>query len=506
MYRDAFFIDGGWAAPSGPDRFGVISPSSEDVVGEVPLATGGDIDRAVAAARAAFDDGPWPRMTPAERGEVLARAAKLLAERAGQIAAVTVDEIGCPVSNPASQTGLVGPVFDYYAGLAAAFPFERTVTAGPRAGLVTQEPVGVVGAIVPWNAPVTLAAWKTAPALAAGCAVVVKPPPEAPLSTFVLAEALRDADVPPGVVNVVPGGREVGEHLVTHPGTDKIAFTGSTAAGKRIMSLCGDQIKRVSLELGGKSACILLDDTDVAAVVPMVVGIGMNRSGQVCAAQTRILVHRSRYAEALEAAGVTAAAIPLGDPHDPATVIGPLVAERQRARVEGYIGDAARHGARVVTGGGRPIDPPKGWYVEPTILGDVHNAMRVAREEVFGPVLCVIPFDDADEAVRIANDSPYGLAGGVWSADPARALAVARRLRTGAVNINADFPPFPLVPFGGFKQSGIGRELGPEGLASFLEPRSIGLPASLADSLGASSATPATPGSSATPAAFGGGA
>ncbi|MBL7521358.1 aldehyde dehydrogenase family protein, partial [Frankia sp. CNm7] len=279
--------------------------------------------------------------------------------------------------------------------------------------------------------------------------------------------------------------REVGEHLVTHPGVDKIAFTGSTAAGKRIMSLCGEQVKRVSLELGGKSACVLLDDADVATVVPTVVGIGLNRSGQVCAAQTRILVHRSRYAEALEAAGATAAAIPLGDPHDSATVIGPLVAERQRARVEGYIGDATRHGARVVTGGGRPGHLPHGWYVEATILGDVDNTMPVAREEIFGPVLCVIPFDDTDEAVRIANDSPYGLAGGVWSADPRRALAVARRLRAGAVNINADFPPFPLVPFGGFKQSGLGRELGQEGLASFLEPRSIGLPPALLTEAGA---------------------
>ena len=479
LYRDAFFIDGAWAAPAGSERLGVISPSSEQIVGEVPEATRDDIDRAVAAARTAFDEGPWPRMTPSERGEVLARAAELLRGRAGEIAALTVEEIACTVNNPASQTGLVAPVFDYYAGLARTFEFERVVVAGSRAGVVTQEPVGVVGAIVPWNAPVTLASWKTAPALAAGCTVVVKPPPEAPLSTFVLAEALQEAGVPPGVVNVVPGGREVGEHLVTHPGTDKIAFTGSTAAGKRIMSLCGEQVKRVSLELGGKSACVLLDDADVATVVPTVVGIGMNRSGQVCAAQTRILVHRSRYAEALEAAGSTASALPVGDPHDPTTVIGPLVAQRQRERVEGYITDAVEHGARVVTGGRRPAHLPRGWYVEPTILGEVDNGMRVAREEIFGPVLCVIPFDDTDEAVRIANDSPYGLAGGVWSADPARALAVARRLRTGAVNINADFPPFPLVPFGGFKQSGIGRELGPEGLLGYLEPRTIGVPPSL---------------------------
>ncbi|WP_238435097.1 aldehyde dehydrogenase [Frankia sp. AgB1.8] len=480
LYRDAFFIDGDWTAPAGPDEFGVISPSSEEIVGKVPLATNSDIDRAVAAARAAFDHGPWPRLTPAERGEILIRAAEVLAKRAPDIAAVTVDEIGCPVSNPGSQTGLVAPVFEYYGKLARTYPFERTVLEGARAGLVTQEPVGVVGAIVPWNAPVTLAAWKIAPALAAGCTVVLKPPPEAPLSAFPFAEALHEAGVPAGVINVVPGGRDVGEHLVTHPGVDKIAFTGSTGAGKRIMSLCGEQVKRVSLELGGKSACILLDDTDIAKIVPTVVGIGMNRSGQVCAAQTRILVHRSRYAEALEAAGASAARIPLGDPHDPATVIGPLVAERQRERVEGYIDGAVASGARVVAGGKRPGHLNRGWYVEATILGDVDNGMPVAREEIFGPVLSFIPFDDEDEAVRIANDSPFGLAGGVWSADPARALGIARQLRTGAVNINADFPPFPLVPFGGFKQSGLGRELGPEGLAGYLETRSIGIPVGLA--------------------------
>lgn len=479
LHRDAFFINGDWAMPAVAERFDVISPSTEEVIGAVPVATNADIDRAVHAARVAFDEGPWPRMAPQERTQILARAADLLRKRADDIAGVTVDEIGSPIGNPAAQTGLVAPVFDYYAQLAQAYEFERSVDADGRGGLVTQEPVGVVGAIVPWNSPVTLAAWKTAPALAAGCTVVIKPPPEAPLSTFVLAEALHEAGVPAGVVNVVPGGRDVGEHLVTHPGTDKIAFTGSTAAGKRIMSLCGEQVKRVSLELGGKSACVLLEDADIATVVPTVVGIGMNRSGQVCAAQTRILVPRSRYAEALDAAAATAAGIPIGDPHDPSTVIGPLVAERQRARVEGYLAVAVEQGARVATGGRRPAHLPKGWYIEPTILGEVDNSMRVAREEIFGPVLSVIPFDTEDDAVHIANDSPYGLAGGVWSADPARALTIARRLRTGAVNINADYPPFPVVPFGGFKQSGLGRELGPEGLQSFLETRSIGVPVSL---------------------------
>ncbi len=481
MYRRELYIDGRWVTPAGSDVLPVVSPSTEDVVGEAPLATDDDIDRAVAAARGAFDDGPWPRMAPDERAGVLARAADLLRKRAADIAGVTVDEMGCAVSQAtASQTGLVAPVFDHYAELIRTFEFERRVVTADRAGVVTNEPVGVVAAIVPWNAPVTLSAWKVAPALAAGCTVVVKPPPEAPLSNFVLAEALDEAGVPGGVVNVVPGGRDVGEHLVTHPGTDKVAFTGSTAAGRRIMSLCGDQVKRVSLELGGKSAAVLLDDADLATVVPRVVGAGMHLSGQVCGAHTRVLVPRSRYAEALAAAAAAAAAVPYGDPHDPATVVGPLVAERQRDRVEGYIRLAVEAGARVAAGGTRPGHLPRGWYVPPTILGDVDNTMRVAREEIFGPVLCLIPYDGDDDAVRIANDSRYGLSGGVWSADDGRALAVARRLRTGSVAVNGSYPPFPLVPFGGFKQSGLGRELGPEGLAAYLEPRSIGLPPSLA--------------------------
>jgi aldehyde dehydrogenase (NAD+) len=480
MYRRQFFIGGTWADPSGGDRLGVVSPSTEEVVGEVPVATTADIDHAVSAARSAFDDGPWPRMTPAERAAVLATAATILRKREAEIAGVTVDEMGCAISQAArAQTGLVAPVFDYYAELIRTFEFERQVVAGDRAGLVTNEPAGVVAAIVPWNAPVTLASWKAAPALAAGCTVVLKPAPEAPLSNFILAEALAEAGLPPGVVNVVPADREVGEHLVTHPGTDKVAFTGSTAAGKRIMSLCGGQVKRVSLELGGKSAAVILDDADVADVVPAVVGGAMHLSGQVCGALTRVLVPRSRYAEAVDAAAAAASAVPVGDPHDPQVLVGPLVAERQRDRVEGYIALATGAGARVAAGGGRPAHLERGWYVAPTILADVDNSMRVAREEIFGPVLSFIPCDDEDDAVRVANDSAYGLAGGVWAGDPERALRVARRLRTGSIAINGSYPPFPLVPFGGFRESGLGRELGPEGLRNFLEPRSIGLPASL---------------------------
>jgi acyl-CoA reductase-like NAD-dependent aldehyde dehydrogenase len=480
MYRRELFIGGEWVPPAGPDVLPVISPSTEGPVGEVPVAITADVDRAVIAARTAFEEGPWPRMAPAERAEVLTRAAAELRARESDIAGVTVDEMGCAISQaPRAQTGMVAALFDYYADLARTFEFERTVLTADRGGLVTSEPVGVVAAIVPWNAPVTLSAWKTAPALAAGCPVVIKPPPEAPLSNFVFAEALEAAGLPPGVLSVVPGDREVGEHLVTHPGTDKVAFTGSTGAGKRIMSLCGDQVKRVSLELGGKSASIVLDDADVATVVAAIVSGAMHLSGQVCGAHTRALIPRSRYAEAVEVAATTAATVMVGDPHDPATIVGPLVAERQRERVEHYIALAVDAGARVAAGGGRPAHLPRGWYVEPTVLADVDNTMKVAREEIFGPVLCFIPYDTDDDAVAIANDSPYGLSGGVWSGEDARALAIARRLRTGSIAVNGSYPPFPHVPFGGFKESGLGRELGPEGLRSFLEPRSIGLPPSL---------------------------
>ena len=472
--RDAFFIGGDWVEPATDDRFQVVSPSTEEVVGRVPLATTADVDRAVAAARDAFD--AWSSTPPTERAEVLRRAAEELRARTDEIARTTVSEMGCAISQaPQAQTGMLGPVFEYYADLLGSFELERTVETADRKGLVVQDPVGVVAAIVPWNAPVTLAAWKSAPALAAGCTVVLKPPPEAPVSGLVFAEAMAAAGVPPGVVNVVPAGREVGEHLVGL--VDKVAFTGSTAAGKRIMAVCAERITRVSLELGGKSAAIVCEDADLSVAIPRVVGGGMHLSGQVCGAHTRILVDRSRYDEAVELAADVAGKVPYGDPFDPATVVGPLVAERQRERVEGLIASARSDGARVVVGGERPAHLSRGWYVPPTILAHVDNDMRVARAEIFGPVLSFIPVDGEDDAVRVANDSSYGLSGGVWAADDDRGVAIARRMRTGSVAVNGSYPPFPLVPFGGLKESGLGRELGPEGLQAYLEPRSIGLPA-----------------------------
>jgi betaine-aldehyde dehydrogenase len=317
---------------------------------------------------------------------------------------------------------------------------------------------------------------KLGPAMAAGATVVLKPAPETPLDAFLLADALLEAGLPPGVVNIVPAGREVGEHLVTHPDVDKIGFTGSTAAGKRIAALCGEQLKRVTLELGGKSAAIIMDDADVATLVPNLIGASLMNNGQACVAQTRILASRDRYQEVVDALCDAVREQQVGDPLDPATTIGPLVAERQRRRVEGYIATGQEEGAKIAVGGGRPASQATGWYVEPTVFVNVDNRMTIAREEIFGPVLTVIPYDGIDDAVRIANDSDYGLSGSVWSADNAAALDVARRVRTGTYTVNGFMLEFS-CPFGGFKESGVGRELGPEGLEAYLENKSISLPA-----------------------------
>jgi betaine-aldehyde dehydrogenase len=317
---------------------------------------------------------------------------------------------------------------------------------------------------------------KLGPALAAGATVVLKPAPETPLDAYLLAEALLEAGLPPGVVNVVPAGREVGEHLVTHPGVDKIGFTGSTAAGKRIAALCGEQLKRVTLELGGKSAAIILDDADVGELMPNLLGAAMMNTGQACAAQTRILASRDRYQDVVDALCDVVSQQQVGDPFDPATTIGPLVAERQRDRVEGYIAKGQQEGAKVVLGGGRPSAQKTGWYVEPTVFVNVDNQMTIAREEIFGPVLAVIPYDGVDDAVRIANESDYGLSGSVWSSDVAAGIEVAKRVRTGTYTVNGFMLEFS-CPFGGYKQSGVGRELGPEGLVAYLEAKSISLPA-----------------------------
>ncbi len=473
--RDALFIGTTWVAPATDATIEVISPHTEEVVARVPEGSIADIDAAVAAARRAFDEGPWPRMSPDERIEVVARLSALYAGRLDEMAEVIATEMGSPISfAKLAQAPAPWMQIEAFLKIAREFPWEES-RPGALGGdvLVRHEPVGVVAAIPPWNVPQFTVLSKLIPALLTGCTIVIKPAPETPLDTYLLADLLVEAGVPEGVVSIVAAGREVGEHLVRHPGIDKVAFTGSTAAGRRIGAICGEQLKRCSLELGGKSAAIVLDDADVIAVVEGLKFVGVMNSGQACVAQTRVLVSRDRHDEVAEAIAAGIGGMKVGDPLDPATEIGPMVARRQQERVSSYIEIGQQEGATLLTGGtGRPEGLDTGWYVRPTVFAGVDNSMRIAQEEIFGPVLSVIAYDSVDDAVRIANDSEYGLAGTVWTADREAGLGVARRVRTGTYGVNTYTMDFA-APFGGFKASGIGREFGPEGLAQYTEPKSV---------------------------------
>jgi aldehyde dehydrogenase (NAD+) len=473
------FIGGEWVEPASSRTIDVISPHSEELVGRVPEGTEADIDRAVAAARDAFDNGEWPRLSPEERIAAVQKFSEVYAAHIPDLAAVITEEMGSPITfSNLAQSPAPWMMLNTFLDIAREYPWEerRQGVLGSEV-IVRREPAGVVGAIVPWNVPQFVIMSKLAPALIAGCTIVVKPSPETPLDAFVMADLLDEAGIPKGVVSVIPAGREVGEHLVRHPGVDKIAFTGSTAAGRRIASICGDQLKRVSLELGGKSAAIILDDADLAATVQGLKFASLMNNGQACVAQTRILASRDRYDEVVDAVSGMVGALAVGDPHDEATEVGPLVAERQQERVEKYIALGQEEGAKVVVGGnGRPSGLDKGWYVKPTVFSSVDNSMRIAREEIFGPVLVVIPYDDPEDAVRIANDSEYGLAGSVWTSDIDHGVDIARRVRTGTYGVNQYTMDF-VAPFGGYKGSGIGREFGVEGLSHYVELKSIVPPA-----------------------------
>lgn len=473
--RDAFFIDGGWAAPATSDLIEVVNPATEEVAARVPDGSPADIDAAVSAARKAFDEGPWSQTSPQERIDVVQNFSNLYAGKLAEMADLITLEMGSPTSfSNLAQSPAPWMQIESFLAIAREFDFEAERPGALGAPVVVRrEPVGVVAAIPPWNVPQFTIMSKVVPALLAGCTVVVKPAPESPLDAYLMAELLQEAGVPQGVVNIVQGGREAGAHLVAHPGVDKVAFTGSTAAGRKIAAVCGEQLKRVSLELGGKSAAIVLDDADFAHTIEGLKFTSVMNSGQACVAQTRVLAPRSRYNEFVDAFGGAIGGMKVGDPMDPATEIGPMVAQRQQERVEKYIALGQEEGARVVVGGnGMPDGLDKGWYVRPTVFADVDNKMRIAQEEIFGPVVSVIPYDGVDEAVRIANDSDYGLAGTVWTGDKEAGLDVARRVRTGTYGVNTYTMDFA-APFGGYKASGLGREFGPEGLAQYTELKSI---------------------------------
>jgi aldehyde dehydrogenase (NAD+) len=473
-HLDRFFIGGEWVKPSSGSMIEVTDSATEEHFFSVAEAQAADMARAVGAAREAFDSGPWPRMSHAERAEYLRAIAAGLRKRSDDVGQIWPRESGVLHGIARGAAKGAARTFEYYAALADTFAWEEQAapTAGGEFGLIVREPVGVVGAIIPWNAPLSLISYKLAPALIAGCPVVLKSSPEAPGEGYVIAEVAEEVGLPAGVLNVLTADREVSELLVRDPRVDKITFTGSTAAGRRIASICGERIARCTLELGGKSAAVVLDDIDLETVAKTISGAECFLSGQVCSSLTRIVVPRHRHDALLESLASTFSQVRVGDPFDPETNMGPLAAERQRDRVEGYIAKGVSEGATLATGGGRPAHLERGWFIEPTVFGNVENSATIAQEEIFGPVLSVIPAENERDAVRIANDTIYGLNASVFTDDVERAREVAGQLRSGTVGHNAFRTDFG-VAFGGFKQSGLGREGGTEGLRPFLETKTV---------------------------------
>ena len=472
LVRDKLFIGGRWVAPSGREMIDVHNAGTGEVMGRVPAGSAKDVDVAVAAARRAFES--WSNTSADQRAELLGKISANLKARTDELAKTIAQEVGMPLKLAGRiQAGLPIANFANFAKLLKEFVFENRVGNS----LVVREPVGVVAAITPWNYPLHQIALKVAPALAAGCTVVLKPSEVAPFNAFILAEAIEAAGLPQGVFNLVTGfGADAGEALVRHRDIDMISFTGSTRAGKRISELAAQSVKRVALELGGKSASVILDDADLATAVKGTVNGCYLNSGQTCTALTRMLVPDSLYQDAARIAAEVAKSFTVGDPLAETTRLGPLSSQAQLERVRGYIRKGLQEGAELLAGGAEPPEgvPPGGYYVKPTVFGRVRNDMTIAREEIFGPVLSIIAYKDEEDAVRIANDTVYGLAGAVWSRDEARAQRVARRIRAGQVDVNGG--AFNMnAPFGGFKQSGHGREAGVYGLEEFLEYKSLQL-------------------------------
>ena len=469
----SLFIGGDWVKPSGITTFDVVDSATEELFMTVAEAQAPDIDRAVAAARAAFDTGPWPRMTPSERGVWLNKIADAWEKRGEALADSWASESGVLRTMSVHSAKGVAQTFRYYAGLGETFAWEEKHTSSMgQPALLVREPVGVVAAIIPWNAPHSLMGFKVAAALIAGCTIIIKASPEAPASPYMMAEICEEIGLPAGVVNVLTAEREVSELLVRNPGVDKVSFTGSTAAGRKIASICGERIARVTLELGGKSPAVILDDYDLAKAAESIARTAPIMTGQVCASLTRIIISDKRHDDFVDALSASFDKIKVGDPYDATTQMGPLAMERQRDRVEGFIAQGKAEGARLATGGGRPAHLNRGYFIEPTVFAGVDNCSIIAREEIFGPVVSVIPASSEEQAIAIANDSIYGLNSSVFTDDPDRAYAVGRQLRAGTVGHNGFKSDFNIA-FGGFKQSGIGREGGVEGLHPYLETKTM---------------------------------
>jgi aldehyde dehydrogenase (NAD+) len=475
-HSNELYVGGAWTPSHGGRPIEIVSPATEVLMGSVAGASETDVDRAVALARHAFDHGPWPRMTARERADKLLAVAAKVRERAADFARAWTLQVGMPFAQSQWASGFYPNYIEYFANLAAELGFEEPRrAAGGEVCMVVREPVGVTVAVVPWNAPMPTLLLKVAPALAAGCTVIAKPSPETPIEALLLAECIDAVGLPEGVFTVLPAGREVSDYLIRKPEVDKVSFTGSTAVGLHIGAICGGRSGRLTTELGGKSAAIILDDakieTIVAGIMPNLVGL----AGQQCAAFSRILTPRHRRDEIAGALAAAMSQVAVGDPFDASTAMGPLVAKRQLDRVCGLLEKGKSEGARILTGGGRPAHLDKGWFIEPTLFVDADNSMTIAREEIFGPVGTVIAYDDLEQAIAIANDSPYGLSGGVFTEDTDRAYAIGRRIRTGNFTQNGRVIDFTM-PYGGFKQSGIGREGGLEGLYGFTEVKAVFLP------------------------------
>ena len=471
--RPTFYIDGQSVTPRGTDSYHVLEAATGNPLGLAALGSAEDIDAAVRSARTAFDHGPWSRTSAAERAAAMRRFGDALATRIETTSHLVSQENGMPITMSAAFNGTApAGLMHMYADIIENYPLEEVRQSLAGATIVRREPIGVVGAITPWNYPQAIAVFKIAPALAAGCTVVLKASPETALDAYVFAEAAEEAGLPAGVLNIIPAGRDASWSLVQHELVDKIAFTGSTTAGRLIGAECGRLLRPCTLELGGKSASIVLDDADLTTFTTGLAGASFMNNSQTCTTQSRILAPRSRYEEVVDAVRDFARALTVGNPLDPAVTCGPMATRTQKERVMGYIDIAKATNARLVTGGGTPRGMDQGWFVEPTVFADVDNRDRLAQEEVFGPVIAVIPYDDDDDAVRIANESQYGLAGSVWTSDENRGIDIARRIRTGTIGVN--YYDIDLgSPFGGMKHSGIGRELGPEAISHYLEYKSI---------------------------------